>query len=212
MIAGDVGDHPEAYTRFVSIGNFVRLDVNGKAWRTAFSFVTDHQPGALHRAIEPFARHRIDLLQLVSRPIPQTPWRYRFDAGARGPSSRPDRARDAARDSREHTAAPPVRFVPCGGARVSEPGTDPTVQQLREEIAAVDRAILHDVNARIELVTRIRSRKAEAGIPFVDPDRERELIEELGRGTPARSLRKASASSTRLLDLTKREVGGDADP
>ena len=80
VIAADVGDHPEAYTRFVSIGNFVRLDLNGKAWRTAFSFVTDHQPGALHRAIEPFARHRIDLLQLVSRPIPQTPWRYRFDA------------------------------------------------------------------------------------------------------------------------------------
>jgi prephenate dehydratase len=80
VIADDVGDHPEAYTRFVSVGTFVRLDVNGKAWRTAFSFVTDHQPGALHRAIEPFARHRIDLLQLVSRPIPQTPWRYRFDA------------------------------------------------------------------------------------------------------------------------------------
>jgi len=80
VIAGDVGDHPEAYTRFVSIGNYMRLDVNGKAWRTAFSFVTDHQPGALHRAIEPFGRHRIDLLQLVSRPIPQTPWRYRFDA------------------------------------------------------------------------------------------------------------------------------------
>ena len=80
VIAGDVGDHPEAYTRFVSVGNYVRLDVNGKPWRTAFSFVTDHQPGALHGAIEPFARHRIDLLQLVSRPIPQTPWRYRFDA------------------------------------------------------------------------------------------------------------------------------------
>jgi prephenate dehydratase len=80
VIAGDVGDHPEAYTRFVSIANYVRLDVNGKPWRTAFSFVTDHQPGALHRAIEPFGRHGIDLLQLVSRPIPQTPWRYRFDA------------------------------------------------------------------------------------------------------------------------------------
>ena len=80
VIAGDVGDHPEAYTRFVSIATHVRLDANGGGWRTAFSFVTDHQPGALHRAIEPFARHRIDLLQLVSRPIPQTPWRYRFDA------------------------------------------------------------------------------------------------------------------------------------
>lgn len=80
VITSDVGDHPEAFTRFVSVGNYMRLDVNGKPWRTAFSFVTDHQPGALHRAIEPFARHGIDLLQLVSRPIPQTPWRYRFDA------------------------------------------------------------------------------------------------------------------------------------
>ena len=80
VIAEDVGDHPEAFTRFVSVATHMRLDVNGKPWRTAFSFVTDHQPGALHRAIEPFARHRIDLLQLVSRPIPQSPWRYRFDA------------------------------------------------------------------------------------------------------------------------------------
>ena len=80
VIAGDVGDHPEAYTRFVSIATHVRLDTVGGRWRTAFSFVTDHQPGALHRAIEPFARHRIDLGQLVSRPIPQSPWRYRFDA------------------------------------------------------------------------------------------------------------------------------------
>ena len=80
VIAADVGDHPEAYTRFVSVANYMRLDKNGKTWRTAFTFVTDHQPGALHRAIEPFAQHRIDLLQLVSRPIPHSPWRYRFDA------------------------------------------------------------------------------------------------------------------------------------
>jgi prephenate dehydratase len=80
VLADDVGDHAEAFTRFVSIATHVRLDVNGSSWRTAFSFATDHQPGALHRAIEPFARHGIDLHQLVSRPIPSTPWRYRFDA------------------------------------------------------------------------------------------------------------------------------------
>jgi prephenate dehydratase len=80
VIAADVGDHPEAYTRFVSVATYMRLDTSEGRWRTAFSFVTDHQPGALHRAIEPFARHRIDLLQLVSRPIPHSPWRYRFDA------------------------------------------------------------------------------------------------------------------------------------
>jgi prephenate dehydratase len=80
VIAGDVGDHPEAFTRFVAIATHMRLDADGERWRTAFSFVTDHQPGALHRAIEPFARHGIDLVQLVSRPIPQSTWRYRFDA------------------------------------------------------------------------------------------------------------------------------------
>lgn len=80
VLADDVGDHPEAFTRFVAIATHVRLDVDGDRWRTAFSFATDHQPGALHRAIEPFARHAIDLHQLVSRPIPETPWRYRFDA------------------------------------------------------------------------------------------------------------------------------------
>jgi prephenate dehydratase len=84
VIAGDAGDHPEAFTRFVSIATHMRLDANGKPWRTAFSFVTDHQPGALHGAIEPFARHRIDLVQLVSRPIPQSPWKYRFDAVLQG--------------------------------------------------------------------------------------------------------------------------------
>lgn len=80
VLADDVGDRPDAYTRFVSLARHTRLDRDGRPWRTAFSFVTDHRPGALHRAIEPFARHGLDLVQLVSRPIPGAPWRYRFDA------------------------------------------------------------------------------------------------------------------------------------
>ncbi len=83
VLAADVGDHPEAFTRFVSISTRTRLD-RGENWRIAFSFQTDHRPGALHRAIEPFARHALDLVQLTSRPIPQTPWRYRFDAVVSG--------------------------------------------------------------------------------------------------------------------------------
>ncbi len=80
VIAGDVGDYPEAYTRFVSVAPYTRIDRDGEAWHTAFSFVTDHQPGALHRAIDPFGCHDVDLVQLVSRPIPRSPWHYRFDA------------------------------------------------------------------------------------------------------------------------------------
>lgn len=84
VIVGDVGDHPEAYTRFVSVAPYTRLDRSAAEWRTAFSFVTDHRPGALHGTIEPFARHALDLVQLVSRPIPRRPWRYRFDAVLKG--------------------------------------------------------------------------------------------------------------------------------
>jgi prephenate dehydratase len=83
VLAADVGDHPEAYTRFVAISTRTQLD-RGANWRIAFSFQTNHQPGALHRAIEPFARHGLDLVHLTSRPIPQTPWRYRFDAVVAG--------------------------------------------------------------------------------------------------------------------------------
>jgi prephenate dehydratase len=80
LLDGNVGDHPESFTRFVAVSTYTRLDPPKGEWRTAFSFVTDHSPGALHRAIEPFGRHGIDLVQLVSRPILSTPWRYRFDA------------------------------------------------------------------------------------------------------------------------------------
>ncbi|MDX6514650.1 MAG: chorismate mutase / prephenate dehydratase [Gaiellaceae bacterium] len=81
VIEDDVGDHHQVFTRFVAVATHLRLDrADDEDWRIAFSFVTDHQPGALFRTLEPFARHGLDLVQLVSRPIPKTPWRYRFDA------------------------------------------------------------------------------------------------------------------------------------
>jgi prephenate dehydratase len=80
VIEDDVGDHPEAFTRFVALAPYMRIDPEHEGWRTAFSFVTDHRPAALYHAIAPFAAHGIDLLQLVSRPIPNEPFTYRFDA------------------------------------------------------------------------------------------------------------------------------------
>jgi 3-deoxy-7-phosphoheptulonate synthase/chorismate mutase len=89
---------------------------------------------------------------------------------------------------------------------VSE-SVDPTVRALREEIAAIDRAILADVNARLQLVERIRDYKAQNGIPFVDPDRERQLIEALtaANGGPL-SPEGVRELYTFLLDLSKREL------
>ena len=77
VIAPDVGDHT-AFTRFVGIAPYTRVD-RGPRWRTALSFVTDHQPGSLYHALGPFHKHGLNLVQLVSRPIPQSTFRYRFD-------------------------------------------------------------------------------------------------------------------------------------
>ena len=81
VILDDVGDH-DAFTRFVAIAAHTRVEAADA--RTAFSFITDHRPGALHAAIEPFARLGLDLVRLVSRPLPATPWKYRFDAVVAG--------------------------------------------------------------------------------------------------------------------------------
>lgn len=79
VLESDVGDSP-AFTRFVSIAPYTLVDLRLHAAHTAFTFATDHRPGALHAAIEPFARAGLDLVRLVSRPLPATPWKYRFDA------------------------------------------------------------------------------------------------------------------------------------
>ena len=77
VIARDIGDHT-AFTRFVGIAPYTRLEREPR-WRTAMSIVTDHQPGSLHHALGPFHRHGLNLVQLVSRPIPRSTFRYRFD-------------------------------------------------------------------------------------------------------------------------------------
>jgi prephenate dehydratase len=78
VLADDVGDHT-AYTRFAALAPYTRLDRRHGAWRTALTFETHHKPGALHSAISPLAERAIDMVQLVSRPIPTRPFDYRFD-------------------------------------------------------------------------------------------------------------------------------------
>jgi chorismate mutase len=90
--------------------------------------------------------------------------------------------------------------------------TDPTVQRLRDEISDLDHSILDAVNGRIELVAALRRHKQEVGLPFLDPDRERQLLEDLAGANSGplsdEGLRELFAG---LLDLTKREVAGDGD-
>ena len=90
--------------------------------------------------------------------------------------------------------------------------TDPTVQRLRDEIAELDRSILEAINGRLELVAALRRHKNEVGLPFLDPDRERQLLEDLASANRGPLSDEGLRELFReLLDLTKREVAGDGD-
>ena len=79
MLVDDVSDSP-AFTRFVSIAPYTRIDRGARlrGRRSRSRPIT----GLVRciAAIEPFARAGLDLVRLVSRPLPATPWKYRFDA------------------------------------------------------------------------------------------------------------------------------------
>jgi prephenate dehydratase len=99
VLAADIGDHP-AFTRFVTVASHTLVQVENA--RIALSFVTDHRPGALHAAITPLAAAGLDLQRLVSRPLPETPFQYRFDAVVAGHPLDPT-VRDALRALRSVT-------------------------------------------------------------------------------------------------------------
>ena len=82
--------------------------------------------------------------------------------------------------------------------------------EIRAEIAENDHAIVAAVNHRLELVTELWQLKDQLGLDTFDPDREQRLRDALAAANTGR----LSASGldrlvTDLLDLTKRELGGD---
>ena len=85
---------------------------------------------------------------------------------------------------------------------------DPIVEGLREQITAADEAILRAVNTRLELVARLKLHKEQHGIGFLDPNRERLLLEHL-RDVNAGPLSPEGVDAlfTEILALVKRELG-----
>ena len=84
---------------------------------------------------------------------------------------------------------------------------DERLVQLRDQISETDRSIVEAFNTRLELVARVKRHKEEHGISFLDPERERWMLEDLTRANRGplsqEGLRELFAE---ILDLTKREV------
>jgi len=75
-----VEDHSENYTRFLLLAPQPERPegINERANKLSLVIQLAHEPGALHRALGIFARREINLLRIESRPIPGSPWQYRF--------------------------------------------------------------------------------------------------------------------------------------
>jgi 3-deoxy-7-phosphoheptulonate synthase / chorismate mutase len=85
--------------------------------------------------------------------------------------------------------------------------SDQNVERVRAELSRHDRAILDAVNARLRLVAELKRYKEEAGIPFVDADQERRLLDRLAAtNTGPLSEEGVRELFTTILALTKREL------
>jgi chorismate mutase / prephenate dehydratase len=84
---------------------------------------------------------------------------------------------------------------------------DGTLNDLRDQISAIDRAIFAAVNERLRLVAQLKQVKQEQGLAFVDPEREAALLEErLRENNGPLSADGLRAFYVELLALVKREA------
>lgn len=80
IIRTHLEDHPENYTRFLLLSPEAAPPRAGHTDANKISLVVmlSHQPGALYQALEPIARHHINLVKIESRPLVGHPWEYCF--------------------------------------------------------------------------------------------------------------------------------------
>jgi 3-deoxy-7-phosphoheptulonate synthase/chorismate mutase len=57
--------------------------------------------------------------------------------------------------------------------------SDPILDRLRADLAEQDATILEAVNARLRLVAELKRHKEEVGLPFLDANQERRLLDRL---------------------------------
>lgn len=76
VVASNIEDHASNITRFLAIGK-QPVPPSG-ADKTSLVFSVKDEPGILHRMLDPFAKSRINLTKIESRPLKNKPWEYMF--------------------------------------------------------------------------------------------------------------------------------------
>jgi chorismate mutase/prephenate dehydratase len=87
VVAANIEDHSNNITRFLVIGRDATRRTGDD--KTSLVFSVKDKPGILHRMLQPFARSRINLTKIESRPIKSKPWEYLFFIDCRGHRDEP---------------------------------------------------------------------------------------------------------------------------
>jgi chorismate mutase/prephenate dehydratase len=120
IVEPSIEDRRDNTTRFLIVGR----DGPGPSGHDVTSVVftvRKDESGTLHRLLEPFARHRVNLLSIQSRPLQGKPWEYLFFLDVEGHRSEPAVAKaldDAAQKahSTQVLGSFPRAIAPVGGA------------------------------------------------------------------------------------------------